>query len=478
MDILPFVGLLIIIFVAFLLVRALFFNPYEEDTVPPLNEEIDRERAVESLARMIQCRTVSYNDTRLEDENEFANFKELLKERYPLVHQNCELSHIDRTGLLYRWPGKKSENPTVLMSHYDVVPAAEEEWEHPPFAGIIKEGHLWGRGTLDTKATLCGIMEAAEKLISEGFVPEQDIFFSFAGDEETNGTGTPAIVEHLEGRGIKPALVIDEGGAVVEGVVPGVKEKCALVGTGEKGKVHIRLSVKSQGGHGSIPPPVSPVGILAKAVSKIENKPFKFHLTRPAQEMFDTLGRHTGLGLKLVFANMKIFIPLLNLASRKLGGEFNALMRTTTAFTKMEGSEAINVFPPVAKVEADVRMIEGQTKDSLIRGLKQKIGDNRVKVEAVDTIEVQPSSTTGNESWKRMVQGIKQVWPEALVSPYLMIACTDSRHYARISDCVYRFSAMELTTEERQMIHGNNERIPLDKIETAVKFYVGMIRNS
>lgn len=464
--------------ILFLVIRAMLFRPYPSPNVPLFDVNVDAEKAVRNLTRMVQCRTVSHAESSQEDEAEFEKFRELLKECYPLVHGHCELQRLGRTGLLYRWPGKSKEKPTVYMAHYDVVPAAQDDWEHPPFAGVIADGCLWGRGTLDTKGTLCGIMEGAEHLISQGYVPDNDIYLSFSGDEEVNGTSAAKIVDYLAEQGIYPHMVLDEGGAIVEGAVPGVPGKYALVGTGEKGKLHLRLTVKSKGGHGSTPPPHSPVGVLAQAVCNVEGRPLKFHLSGPVLEMFDILGRHAGFGLKLVFANLRLFAPLLNLAARKMGGEINALVRTTVAFTKMQASEAVNVFPPIASVEADVRMMEGSTRDSVIRDIIKRIGNEAVQVEAVETIEVMPFSKTGTEPWKRLEQGIRQVWPRTMVSPYLMIAASDSRQFTRICPNVLRFSAMELSSQERKMIHGNNERIPLDKVARTVKFFICMMLKS
>lgn len=472
-----FIGVVVGIFLI-LVVRALLFRPYPQAEVLPLVVEVDRDRAVENLASMVRCRTVSNDDHTLEDEAEFDKFRDLLRASYPLVHQHCEFRRVGRTALLYRWPGKSREKPTVFMAHYDVVPAAEEDWEQPPFVGLIIDDHLWGRGTLDTKGTLCAIMEGAEHLLGQGYIPDNDIYLSFAGDEEVNGTGAADIVDYLKEQRVRPHMILDEGGAIVEGAVPGVPGKCAMVGTGEKGKLHLRLSYKGKGGHASTPPPHSPVGVLARAVGKVEGKPLRFHLARPVREMFDILGRHAGFGLKLFYANLRLFAPLLNLAAKKMGGEINALVRTTVAFTKMQGSDAVNVFPPLASVEADVRMMEGSNSQLVMQDLQRRIGNATVQFEALETIEVMPFSKTGTEPWHRLEEGILQIWPGTLVAPYLMLAASDSRQFTRISDNVLRFSGMELSAEERRMIHGTNERIPLDKIETTVKFFIGMMMKS
>lgn len=463
--------LLLLVILAILIFNTLKFKPSEEKPVEAFEMDLDEDAIVERFQEMIRCKTVSYKDTSLEDEEEFHKFRALLRASYPRVNQHCHLEHIGRSGLLYHWKGKSSRKPAVFMSHYDVVPVNKDQWDKEAFAAIIEDGVLWGRGTLDTKATLCGIMEAAEHLIGDGFVPENDIYLSFSGDEETNGASAKDIVAFLEDKGVKPFMVLDEGGAIVEGVIPGVKEKAALVGTGEKGKMHLRLSIKSGGGHGSTPPPISQIGKLGRAVNKIEKSPFSFYLSQPVKDLFRTTGPYSSFGLRMVFANLSFFAPLLNLLTRRVGGELNALVRTTVAFTKMRGSDTINVMPPFASIEGDIRVMEGDTKESIIREIKSKINDGDIIVEALDYIPVHPFSDINTEAWYILKESIHSIWPQVIVSPYLMIACSDSRSYTKISENVFRFSAMELSSEERKLIHGNNERIPLEKLIDAVKFF-------
>ncbi len=456
-------------------VRAFMFKPKAETEAPDMPVVIDEDRAVKALAEMVKCKTVSSRDRSMVDDKEFKKFRDLLKKLYPNIHKTCSLERIDETGILYRWQGHTSDNPTVLMSHYDVVPADESAWEKPAFEGVIEDGVLWGRGTLDTKGTLCGVMEAAEKLISEGFVPKSDIYFSFAGDEEIAGLAAPAIVDALESRGIKPALVVDEGGAVVENVFPGVKERCALIGIGEKGMMDLEFSIKSTGGHASAPPAHGPVGKLSKAVCDVENHPFPARLSKPVAEMFDTLGRRSSFVYKLIFANLWLFMPVLNAICRKSGGELNAMMRTTCAFTMMQASNAPNVLPPRAKVTANLRILAPDTAETVIERIKKTVDNDEIELHALQGQNPSIASDTSCEGYEKLKKAIAATWEGALISPYLMMACSDSRHFCRISDKVMRFSAMELTAQERGLIHANNERIPVDKIVTTVKFYVRLI---
>jgi carboxypeptidase PM20D1 len=463
---------------AVLLVRTAAFRPAQTEKPAADAVTADGQRAAESLAAMVRCRTVSRHDHVAEDPAEFQKFRDLLRERYQAIHKSCTLDRVGRTGLLYRWPGKSAAAPAVFMAHYDVVPADPETWSKPPFDGIFENGVLWGRGTLDTKGTLVGVVEAAETLIGQGFVPENDIYLAFSGEEEIAGDSAADIVSELERRGVSPVLVLDEGGAVVTGVFPGVAAPCALIGTGEKGQTALYMEMSSNGGHASAPPPHTIAGLLAAAVTKVEAHPFPFNLTPPAAEMFDTLGRHSTFAFRLIFANLWLFRGVLDTLCRKSGGELNALVRTTVAVTEMSGSSANNVLPPRASVGLNVRLMGGDSSDAAAERLKRIVGNPDIGFRKGVTSEASAFSETGRApGWLKLKDAVSRTWPEAIVSPYLMIAGSDSRHYCRISPNVYRFSAMALSKEERGMIHGNDERIPVEKIETCVRFYIRLMKS-
>ena len=329
---------IVLIFLAVLILRALLFTPKAQPAQDLTPVEFDKDAAVTALQKLVQCKTISYNDHSLEDKEEFRKLIDMLPQLYPAVFETCHVQELPDWGLLLRWDGKAHDAPSVMMAHFDVVPVVEEMWEKPPFAGILEDGVLWGRGTLDTKVTMNGALSAANALITQGFQPEQDIYFAFSGGEEVNGLGAVNIVKYFQENGITPALVVDEGGGVVENVFPGVKQPCAMIGIAEKGLMNVRYTVHSGGGHASAPLPKSPVTDLAKACRKVVDNPFQMHLTKPVAEMFDTLGRHSNFLYKLIFSNLWCFKPVLNMICKSSGGEMNALVRTTTAFTQMEAA--------------------------------------------------------------------------------------------------------------------------------------------
>lgn len=466
-------GILILI-IAAAFIRAIAFRPKAESKAESEKPEIDDKHVSESLCEMVKCRTTSSYNADEMDDAEFEKFRALLRERYPLVHARCELTRVARNGLLYRWPGKETGSEAVLMAHYDVVPVNEADWEKPPFAGVVEDGVLWGRGSIDTKVTLCGVMEAAESLIGKDFVPEHDVYFSFAGDEESSSLDAPAIVEELKKRGIKPAMVVDEGGAVVNGVFPGVEEPCALIGAGEKGLCNIKLTAKSSGGHASTPPRSTPLGKVARAVASIESNPMRASFPAPTKEMFDILGRRAPFGYRLLFDNMWLFSGMIKRTFTKAGGELNAMCRTTTAFTMASASNAPNVLPASASVVANCRISGSDSVASLVDHFKTYCGGD-VEVSVLQSSEPTPYANTKGPEWSKVKQAIGAVYPDAVVSPYVMLACSDSRHFCKICDNVMRFSPVRLTKEERGYIHAANERLPLEKAADCARFYVALI---
>lgn len=469
------IGAVLLGVIGVMLIRTLAFRPRKEEATEAKAVEFDREAAAESLRALVRCETVSYHDRSLEKDEEFERLINSLPTLYPNVFRVCTLTRMEDRALLFCWKGKGDGEPTVLMSHYDVVPVDEAKWDKPPFAAVLEDGVIWGRGTLDTKATFNGVMAAADHLIGRGFEPEADIYFAFSGGEEINGKGAVHIVDYFEKNGITPAMVVDEGGAVVENVFPGVKQPCALIGIAEKGMMDVSYTVKTNGGHASAPKPHTPVGLLSAACCRMENDPFPAHLTPPVAKMFDTLGRHSTFLYRMIFSNLWLFSGVLDLICKKTGGDLNAMMRTTVAFTQMQGSPAPNVLPPEASMVSNMRLNPEDTVEGALARIRRTVKDERVEVGLIQGVNPSRISTTDCPAWGKITSSVRATWGDVIVSPYLMVQCSDSRHWGRISDRVYRFSAMDLTGAERATIHGNNERIRVDCACRAVEFYIRLM---
>ncbi len=472
------IGSLFALLLAVLLIRTLMFVPPKVTRGQAIEENIDEDWVCENLAAMVRCKTVSSFDKSEEDEGEFLKFENVLKERFPKIFEVCSFERVSNRAMLIRCRGESIEGPTVLMAHYDVVNVVEEDWEKPPFDGIIEDGVLWGRGTIDTKGTLNGAMSALELLLRDGFVPKSDIYLAFAGDEEVNGEGAKSIVALFKERNITPALVLDEGGAVVSGLFPGVKRECAVIGIAEKGLVNIEYSISGGGGHASAPKPHTPVGRLSAACVRVENNPFKFRLTTPTKKMFDTVCRYSTFVYRLIFSNLWFFAPVLNLIGKKSGGQINAVARTTVAFTMMQGSSGINVIPPRASIGSNSRILPGETAEGTVARIRKIVKDKDIVIRDIGSHNPSRISRTDCEAYERIKDSALDVWQDIIVSPYLMTACSDARHWSEISDRVYRFSPMRLSPEENAMVHGNNERLPKGSIAETVKFYLRLIKKS
>lgn len=427
------------------------------------------------LSELVQLPTISWRDKDQEDRQAFLDFRDKLQQLYPNVAAHCHRLLVGDNGIVYCWRGQGSEDPRVLMSHYDVVPVQAEGWSRPPFSGDVAEGFVHGRGTLDTKCTLAALMEAAEQLIGRGFVPQQDIYLCFAGDEETMGPTAQLIIDALAEAGVTPGFVLDEGGGITEQTLPGLKLPAALVGSCEKGMSELVITATAKAGHASAPPRHTALGVLSKAIRRVENRPWPLHYTPPVMGMFDTLGRHASLPWRMVYANLQPLRPLLSLYTAMVGGDISAMLRTTCAFTMANGSDASNVLPSQARGLANMRVLPGESSKTVRRRAQRLLRSKRLDVQVRPVSEPSPVSRTDDNKWAALVDAINEVWPEALVSPYLMTACTDSRHYSRISEHVYRFSGIQVGKQERSLIHAQDERISLGSLAKCQAFYEALM---
>lgn len=459
--------------------------------------EEDKSKIVNDMCHMIQCKTVSNMDESKVDWQEFEKFTSYLREAFPTIYSTCEFFKIGKTGLVHKISGKAVQDSSaspestqkraiVLMAHYDVVPVVEADWSFPPFAGDVVDGSIRGRGTMDTKGTLCACMEAVELSLKKGWRPEQDLYLCFSGEEEINGQTCADIVSWFEKNKITVDFVLDEGGAIVENAFPGVSKPCAMVGTEEKGSTYLDLIVGGTTGHASAPPKHSSVGLAAKIVAEIEKKEPAIEFTPTVTQLLRTMGKNNDKAIfRFIFSNLWLTKPLVGLISRIMRGELFALLHTTCAITKFTGSEGYNVLPLKASVGMNFRLLGKDTVEKAVRRIekiatktaKRLVGKNaQVQVKVISYGNPSRVSSTNCQQWTMLNEVLKETWPEVIVSPYLMMACSDSRHYCRITDKVYRFSAMYMSKEDRAMIHGINEAIRVDVLLKTVDFYTRLIK--
>ncbi|WP_434317025.1 M20/M25/M40 family metallo-hydrolase [Leifsonia sp. P73] len=439
----------------------------------------DGDAAVERFRTLLRIPTISRNAVEETDWAAFDAFVAALPELYPRLHAVLEREQHGH-ALLYRWRGAGDGAPTVLMAHYDVVPATGEGWEHPPFGaeltGSGDDRVLWSRGTLDDKGALVAILEAVEALVAAGHTPAADVYLSFGHDEETVGSGAQAIVASLAERGVRPALVLDEGGAVVEGVFPGVTKPIAVVGVSEKGITSVRLTVEQLGGHASTPPKLAATVRLARAITRLNARPFPARLTETNLRMVETLGAHATGPLRAVFTRARRLKPALVPVLGRLSDETRAMVRTTTAVTQLSGSLAANALPETATAVLNVRIAVGSSVAETVAHLRRAIRDPLVRIETIDPAEPSPVSPTSGPEWDVVAGAVAAVHPDAVVTPYIMLAASDGRHFTAISDAVYRFTPFEMSAEERGTLHARNERIHVATWLRGIRFYEEVLR--
>jgi carboxypeptidase PM20D1 len=466
-----------------ILVRAVTFPSRQLQVRPAHAIAIDRDGAMKRLSEAIRFKTISFQEPSDASAQEFTRLHAFLAKSFPRVHRQLTKETVNGHSLLYTWNGQGAQlKPMLLMGHMDVVPVdarTERQWTHPPFAGEIADGYIWGRGAMDDKVGVLGILEAVEYLLSTGFQPQRTVHLAFGHDEEIGGAnGAGKIAELLRTRGVELEYVLDEGMNVVDGIIPGIPAPAALIGIAEKGYLSLDLSVETAGGHSSIPPIDTAIGIISRALQRLEAAPFPARLSGPTRRMLEFLGPEMAWPQRLALANLWIFDPLVKkqLTASPLT---NAAIRTTLAPTLFNAGVKENVLPTQARAAVNLRIVPGDTIAGVTEHVRKTVDDPRVKIAALP-IRVEPSAISDIEvaSFQLIHRTIRQALPEALVAPALLVAATDSRHYAALTKNIYRFLPITLRPDDARRYHGNNERISLQDYERCVRFYLQLIRNS
>lgn len=446
-------------------------------------EKVDIDRFVNNLSKAIQIPTICNVDESLVDWSKFDEFHAFLKEAYPLIHENLEYQVISTRSLMYHWKSEHPEKePIALLGHQDVVPVTpgtENDWEYPAFSGEVADGFVWGRGAIDMKNHLIGVMEAVETLLEEGYVPERDVYLCFGHNEEVmaegDACGATCMMNWFKERNIKLDSVIDEGGAILSVKVDKIIDgHLAGVGIAEKGHVDFEISVNAKGGHSSQPPKHSALGKLSKIVCNLENHQFKAELTPQLTSLFTEIGKNTTYPVRCVMSNLPILKPLITKVCENIP-PVASMMRTTTAVTMSNGSPAPNVLPQKASVVANFRIMPGQTIEDVEAHIKKYAGKN-AEVKLLAGKNPSKISPTDSRAFNAISKICKGMDPKAIVAPYLVMGGTDARQYEDVCDNIYRYSPFLMSTSLLLTTHGTNERIPVSSLEDGVVFFKRYIK--
>jgi carboxypeptidase PM20D1 len=477
-----FLLLSILLFVVYLLINTFNFAS-KQISVEPINRVEINTTAINNFAEALRIKTVSPENLADFDSLQFSKFNTFLKDTYPLADSLLEHKTFNSFSHLYKWQGSdNSLKPVILMGHLDVVPVIEKniaEWKVDPWAGTIQNDTIWGRGTIDDKIGVVGIMEAVELLLQQNYIPKRSLLFAFGHDEEIGGRkGAVTIAKYLKDEGITAEYVLDEGGVVSDGLVPGMSKEVALIGVAEKGYLSLNLGIRIEGGHSSMPGKETSIDVMANAISNLKKNPLPAKITAPLKEFMDYVGPEMPFTNKVVFANKGILSSLL-LSVYESSASGNAMIRTTTSPTIFNSGVKDNIIPLTASATVNFRILPETTTDDVIAHAIRVINDERITIEKGGFVsEPSKHSSPETEQFKAINTTILQLFPEVVVTPYLVVGGTDARHYNEISDHIYRFSPIHLNKANQKSFHGLNERLAVSDFHDAIAFYAQLIKNS
>jgi carboxypeptidase PM20D1 len=478
--------------IALLLAAAIWntarFRSRQLSLAPGPSVPVEAELAARRLAAALRFQTVSYLDRSRIDMGAFVALHAYLEETFPRLHERLQREVIGEASLLYTWEGSDPQaKPILFVFHLDVVPAneethekAEDRWRRPPFAGEVAEGYVWGRGALDLKQGVMAAMEAIEHLAGTDFSPWRTICLAVGHDEEIGGDhGNGAVAAVLRSRGIRLECVFDEGGFVIEGLLPGIDAPVALVNVAEKGSVCLELCVEGEPSHAAMPAPETAIGSLCAALRRIESRPFSLKMTRPVEWMLDYLGPEMRPAYRFILANRAVFRRLVRRIFLR-SPEGNALVRTTIVPTMIGAGVAANVVPPRATAVLNVRILPGDAIEKVIGHIRKTVADSRVGVRRLGGWpgrEASAVSSTRSFGFVALQRTVAEVFPGAVVAPGLLAGATDSRHYEDLAESTFRFIPTRLARGDLKRIHGLDERIAVESYGDMIRFYVRLIEN-
>ena len=477
------VGVFVLSLSIIVVTRALLYGN-DQLSVDRIEEiDIDQQAMARRLGKALSFKTVSVAGGTVATE-EFLKFHKFLKATYPHTHSELKRELVNSHSLLFTWQGSDSElKPILILAHMDVVQVALDtiaKWTHPPFSGEVANDYIWGRGALDMKQSLMAIMESVEYLVGRGFKPNRTIYLAFGHDEEIGGNnGAAKIAELLQTREVHIKFTLDEGSAIVKGIIPNMAEAIALIGLAEKGLVTLEFTARGEGGHGSMPPKHTAVGKLARAVHLLETHQTQAEIRRPFSDMFEFLAPKMPFLQRIVVANRWLFNSLL-ISRLEKARATNAAIRTTTAITMLKGSNAYNILPAEATAIGTFRILPGDTIDSVVKHVRSVIHETDTTFREIGVNRFNPSRVSATDTFGFNVinKSIRQAFPDVTVAPSLVVTSTDSKHYETLSENNYRFVPMRLGPDDLKRIHGVDERIGIENYSEIIRFYIRFLRNS
>ena len=455
------------------------------DVRPAPTIAVDTQGVAERLAGAVRFKTVSSLSDPQQNADEFRKLHTYLEQRFPKVHSALKRELVGDLSLLYTWRGSDEKAPPILlMAHQDVVPIAsgsESDWQVDPFAGTVQDGFVWGRGAWDDKGNLIAQLEAFEMLLGTGFQPRQTIYLASGADEEVSGLrGALQIAKLLESRGVRLDFVLDEGLLITEGIMPGLNHPAALIGVAEKGYLSVQLKATATPGHASMPDlqGTGAIAMMSAALQGLENRQLPASISGVAREMFETVAPEMSGFNRVALSNLWLFGPVVQKMLEKAPST-NAMLRTTTALTVVQAGNKDNVLPGEADATVNFRLLPGDTRDAVIQHVKTVVPAERFEVTTLaGSAEPSPVSPTAAASYQLLNRTVRSLFPGVVVAPGLMIGGTDSRHFAGISNHIYRFSPVRANAADLKRFHGSNERISVANLSELVGFYVQLLRNA
>ncbi len=465
-----------------LVVNALRAEAPVQDAVEPADlAEIDADRVARHLGEALRFETISARGEPHASAEAFHALHDWLAATYPLTHAALERDVVNGESLLFKWEGTDpSLLPVAFLAHMDVVPVDDstlDAWTHPPFGGVVDDGYVWGRGALDMKGIMIALIESVEWMLARDMKPARTIYLAFGHDEEVGGgAGAHEIARLLESRGERLAFVLDEGGMVSVGTLPGLDAPIAMIAVAEKGYLTLDISASADGGHSSTPPDETAVGALAEAIVALQASPFPASVNDTMGTMIERIGARSPFAVRLVTANRWLFDPIIARAAAGRDPIMASMLRTTTAPTMLEASPKENVLAQTATAKVNFRVIPGETAESVTERVRALVEDDRIEVRAGE-IGRDPSSvsSTDNASWQSIERSARTIFPDAIVVPGLLMGGTDSRQYQDVTEDTYRFAAVIVDRDDISRFHGLDERIAVASLGPMVQFYVHLM---